>query len=286
MSILGHPVLRREDPRFLTVGGTYVDGPRPARLRHRHLRALPRRPRPPARHRHRGRGRRAGRAGRADRRRPRRPARLPPRHARSSPRPCCGRSWPAAPSASWASRWRWSWPRRRRRASTRPSWSRSTTSRSPPSSTRRPRCAASCCCSPRRARTWCCGPAPKAPPTSPAARSSCASGWSTSASPAARSRAGPGSPTGPTRGASSTTLPARVRTRPEPCWPRSTDWTSRRSEWSYPTWAAASAPRPVPTRRRRCWASWHGGWADRCAGWRPGPRTCWRSHTGGARCTT
>src|SRR4051794_5617279 len=25
MSILGHPVLRREDPRFLTVGGTYVD---------------------------------------------------------------------------------------------------------------------------------------------------------------------------------------------------------------------------------------------------------------------
>src|SRR4051794_13716288 len=25
MSILGHPVLRREDPRFLTVGGTYVE---------------------------------------------------------------------------------------------------------------------------------------------------------------------------------------------------------------------------------------------------------------------
>src|SRR5215218_5290301 len=25
MSILGHPVLRREDPRFLTIGGTYVE---------------------------------------------------------------------------------------------------------------------------------------------------------------------------------------------------------------------------------------------------------------------
>ena len=35
-----------------------------------------------------------------------------------------------------ASRWRWSWPRRRPRRSTRPSWSRSTTSRCPPS--RRP----------------------------------------------------------------------------------------------------------------------------------------------------
>ncbi|HEU0213167.1 MAG TPA: hypothetical protein VFR13_03710 [Jiangellaceae bacterium] len=32
MSILGNRVLRREDPKFLTVGGTYVDDVRDERL--------------------------------------------------------------------------------------------------------------------------------------------------------------------------------------------------------------------------------------------------------------
>ena len=58
MSILGNAVLRREDPRFLTVGGTYVDDLDLPGCVDRHLRTLPGRPRPPARHRHRRRGRR------------------------------------------------------------------------------------------------------------------------------------------------------------------------------------------------------------------------------------
>ena len=32
MSILGNRVLRREDPKFLTVGGTYVDDVRDERI--------------------------------------------------------------------------------------------------------------------------------------------------------------------------------------------------------------------------------------------------------------
>ena len=57
------------------------------------------------------------------------------------------------------------------------------------------------------------------------ARSSSASGWSTSASPAAPSRAGPAPPTGPTTAASSTTRRARAPTRPAGSWPASTGWS-------------------------------------------------------------
>ena len=49
-SILGNRVLRKEDPKFLTTGGKYVDDlldePLLAGARSRHLRALERRPRP------------------------------------------------------------------------------------------------------------------------------------------------------------------------------------------------------------------------------------------------
>ena len=91
---------------------------------------------------------------------------------------------------------------------------------------------------------------------------------------------GPGRrrPTGPTTAASSTTPRARAPTRPaDVLAQRLRARAERRSGWSSPTSAAASAPRPGPTPRR----SLLGLLARRrgppgALGARPAPRTWWR----------
>ena len=70
---------------------------------------------------------------------------------------------------------------------------------------------------------------------------------------------------------------------PRRSWPGSTASTRARCTSPRPTSAAASAPRSAPRPRRRCCRGWRGSRAVPCAGTRPAPRTWWAWATAGRR---
>ena len=265
-STIGDSPRRREDARFITGGGAYLDdlpfraaGPcrRPALAACACL---------DPRHRRRRRPARAGRAGRPDggrcgarwagaaaplcrsQRADRRAVRLrAPAADRRRQGALCRRS-----------RWRSSSPRPMPRRSMRPSWSRSTTSRCPPSRRARPPGRPARRSSPTRCRAMSAStgtPAmPPAPtPPSPRPRMSSTSSSTIIASSSTRwSRAVPSDSSTRRAAATRCTSPARTST--------STAITSR-ARWaspprmcasSRPMSAAASAPRTSPTPSTPC----------------------------------
>ena len=158
VSILGTRVLRTEDPKFLTTGGEYTEDLVDERLAGAaHVFFV----RSPLAH-----ARITGIDLDAVRATPGvvaayaaadladlRPGLPDARHERRDDPAACS---PPTRSGTSASRSRWSSPRTRTRARTRPSWSTSTTSRCPRWSTRATRPGTRRCCSPTPAPTPCC----------------------------------------------------------------------------------------------------------------------------------